>query len=395
MWLFFTLLLTITLAGVEVDIFTPSFPELRHVFNLNPFSLQLMLSINFIGFCLSSIVVGFLGDRFGRRIIILQSLTVFIIGSILCVWAENYSVLLLGRFLQGLGMSGPSVLAYVVIADKYTVEQQKSMMGILNGVITSSMAFAPVVGSYINAYFQWRGNFLTLLGLSIICWILCFITLPPSIPNKQVKTSLKAYVPLLRSQPFWLYVAVICPLITCYWVFVGLSPLLYMEDMQVPLKSFGFYQGALAASFSLASLISPLILKNFAQQQCIKVGMLITLICGLGSTLVSFFFPDHPLFITLLMCGFSIGLVFPINVLYPVCLEIVPEAKGRASAFIMATRLIANGIAVELIGYVYNHHYYPIALFTGAATLVSYYFIIRVPEWRNNAQQTSSYSAAA
>ena len=72
MFLFITLLITMILGGAEVDLFTPAFPELMHTFQLTPFTLQLIMSLNFVGYCSGCLVTGFLGDRYGPHNVILM-----------------------------------------------------------------------------------------------------------------------------------------------------------------------------------------------------------------------------------------------------------------------------------------------------------------------------------
>jgi len=156
------------LAGMEVDIFIPSYPELQQQFGLSPAKVQLCLSLNFVTYCLGSLYAGALGDRYGLRKIILYGLAVFVLGSIACCFAVDFSYILAGRILQGLGMAAPASLGYVIIAERYSAEQQASMLGTLNGCITVAMAFAPVIGSYVAIYAGWRGNFAVLLLLALI-----------------------------------------------------------------------------------------------------------------------------------------------------------------------------------------------------------------------------------
>lgn len=111
------------LAGMEVDIFIPSYPELQQQFNLSPAKVQLCLSINFVTYCIASLYSGSLADRYGLRKTILGGLSVFIAGSIACAFASEFSSILIGRALQGLGMAAPASLGYVVIAERYSSEK--------------------------------------------------------------------------------------------------------------------------------------------------------------------------------------------------------------------------------------------------------------------------------
>ena len=110
------------LAGMEFDLFVPSFPQLQSHFGLSPFWVEALLSVNFIGYCLSLFFVGGLADRYGRKPIILLGLIVFILGSILCLYAPSYYLLILGRFLQGVGIAAPAILSFLIIADSYQLK---------------------------------------------------------------------------------------------------------------------------------------------------------------------------------------------------------------------------------------------------------------------------------
>jgi DHA1 family bicyclomycin/chloramphenicol resistance-like MFS transporter len=369
--IFITVLITIILAGAEVDLFIPSFPNLIHEFNLSPLLVQLTLSVNFLSYCISSLFIGSMGDRYGRRPVILWGLCVFIVGSLFCVLATSFSELIVGRFLQGVGMAAPAVLGYVVIADITPIEKQPGMLGTLNGVITFAMAFAPVIGSYINMFFGWHGNFIVLLGLGLLSLILSFIFIPNTTqPNPTISLSLKGYIPLLVSWSFMKSFLIICGLVACYWVFIGMGPILYMEDMKVPLTHFGFYQGAIAGVFSIMSILSPIVLKQVSHEACLNIGMrlLIGLACGL--LIIGLVVDDKPWLITLMMSLYVIPFVFPINILYPLALETLPNTKGRAAAMINFGRLAFSAVGVELVSYVYTGYFIPIAVFIFTLTVL-------------------------
>ena len=55
-----------------------------------------------------------------------------------------------------------------------------------NGAMTLGMALAPVVGSYVNLLFGWRGNFTVLLLMTLLCLALGHINLPAGIRNTEI-----------------------------------------------------------------------------------------------------------------------------------------------------------------------------------------------------------------
>lgn len=352
--LIITIIIMEILGGAEIDIFVPSFPDLQTTFDLSPFMVELTLGVNLTAHCLTSLIVGNLGDRYGRRPIILLGLCVFIIGSLFCIFSMAYWQLLLGRFIQGVGISAPVVLSYLVLADKYSAEKQQQLMGILNGALTLAMAFAPVVGSYVNMFFSWRGNFGVLLLLSLICLGLGLMFLPKGVKNPQITLSLKEYRPILRSQKAFYYFATIVFSIQAYWIFVGMSPILYMESLGVSLQKFGFYQGALAAVFSIGSFSSGFFLRRFGQKQCFFFGVYLMIAFVTMMPILILFNVKDPMIITSVMLFQSAGIILPINILWPLMLDCVPNAKGRLAAVFTASRLIVTALSIQLASYFYD-----------------------------------------
>lgn len=375
---FLTIILISILGGVEVDIFIPSFPELQKVFNLSPFLVQLTLSVNFIAYCLCSLFAGALGDRFNRRQVVLISLLVFVIGSLLCVFAINFPLLVIGRFLQGAGMAGPVVLAYAIIADIYPPEKLPGLMGMLNGLTSGSMAFAPVIGSFVNYYFSWHANFVVLLVLSAVSLILGYRYIPDRHGDPNISLSPQAYVPLLRSTKLMTFIIGFCFLATTYWVFVGMAPILYMHALGVSLREFGFYQGVLAASFSVISLTSGYFFHRFGQKRCFQAGLWLMFVSFLWLIGLTLFDVRQAWMITAMMVLFSIAVVFPINILFPLTVSIIENTKGRSTALMMAVRLLMTAVGLEVASYFYRDNFLSLGVTLLICSGLSLYFIQRV-----------------
>ena len=359
---FFTALCIALLAGMEVDLFVPSFPELVRVFHLTPFMIMLTLSLNFIAYCTCALFTGALGDRFGRRPVLLWGIFIFIVGSFLCVVAPNFPVLLLGRLLQGVGIAGPSTLGYLVVIDECPVEKQTSLLGMLNGMLTFGMASAPVIGSYMTFYFGWRSNFMVLLGLGAFVFMASFLTIPVKPSNPSISLSPKAYLPLLKSLKIWVFMGAICLFCLPYWFFIGISPLLYMENMGVSLKDFGFYQGSLAFAFGLVSFTSGLLIRWFGKKNCLIMGLGACAVSGFFLGGISFIGHPTPLMVTLGMLVLAVGVVFPINIFYPDFLNILEDSKGRSSALCMFMRLVLTAFFLEFISAIYGGYFFLIGI---------------------------------
>ncbi len=333
------------LTGMEFDLFVPGFLELKEYFHISPFWVELSLSVNFIGYCISLFIAGELADRYGRKPIILLGITVFIIGSIFCLEANSYTIFLCGRFLQGLGIAAPSILSFLIVADLYTIKKQQFLMSMLNASLNIAAAFAPVIGSYITKYFHWRGNFYTLLFMGCIVWIMTLFFVPyTKFSATKNKSLLHGYANIFKSKLLLLLIVYFVLTFVPYWIFVGISPLLYMKDLNVSLTHFGYYQGSLALVFALGSFIFGFIVHRFDHKKLLVFANNICMLSFIAIFYVTFWNGSSPLFITLAFICFVIGQIIPGNLLYPLYLGLMPEAKGRLTALIQGGRLVFASI---------------------------------------------------
>ncbi|MCD6039849.1 MAG: MFS-type bicyclomycin resistance protein [Gammaproteobacteria bacterium] len=378
------------LTGMEFDLFVPSFPQLQNHFNLSPFWVEASLSVNFMGYCLSLFLVGGLADRHGRKPIILLGLISFIIGSFLCVFSFFYELLLLGRFLQGIGIAAPAILSFLIIADAYSLKEQQFLMAMLNGLINIAVAISPVLGSYLTLYFHWQGNFIALLLLGLITLMMTIFFIPfRALPLNDAMLPGGGYMSIVKSKPLMLLIINILFISVPYWIFVGMSPLLYIRDLSVSLAHFGYYQGILAFVFAIGSVFFGLAIKeaNFNQKKMLVFSLKILIISLIIIVWVTLLDSVNALIITLAFLPFIISQIIPSVILYPLSLNFLLHVKARVSAVIQGARLILTALALQIAGYFYQKSFKSIGVVLicfMVIAVITLFFIIKnreLMEW--------------
>ncbi|MBS0635753.1 MAG: MFS transporter [Verrucomicrobia bacterium] len=358
--LLITVILMDFLVGMEFDLFVPSFPELQSQFELTPFWVEATLSVNFIGYCVSLFFVGEMADRYGRRPVILAGLMSFIVGSILCLYCPTYAYMLLGRFLQGVGVAAPSILSFLIIADSFELKKQQFYMAMLNGIMNISCACAPVLGCYTTHYFHWQGNFTLLLALGIFVFVMSMLFVPSHKPATREQPV--RYRDIFKTKPLMLLIVQFIFMFVPWWVFVGIAPLLYMEAFGVSITDFGYYQGGLALVFAFGSLSYGFFMDRFNQRRLILYSNAAIIASIIALSYLSIIDCANPLVITLTFLLFIIGQIVPTTALFPMALSYIPEAKGRAAAIIQGGRLILSSLALQVAGYYYTGSFQSIGI---------------------------------
>jgi DHA1 family bicyclomycin/chloramphenicol resistance-like MFS transporter len=367
------------LVGMEFDLFTPSFPLLKEAFHLSASEVEALLSVNFLGYCLGIPFMGTLSDRHGRKRLILAGLGLFTLGSLLCLFAINYGMLMTGRFLQGLGISAPGILSFLIIADKFPLKKQQTLMGLLNASMNVACGLAPVLGSILTLYFGWEANFMSLLVLGILSLLMVLFSLREE-PNASVSFSppWHDYRKMFSSKPLRLLMGYIVAMVVPYWIFVGMSPLLYMKELGVSLSHFGYYQGIQAFSFAIGSLLFGLITHRVSHRKfLIYSNVLAGLSLILLLTLAVFKIQSAP-WLTFGLLLFVIGQIVPSSILYTLSLNIIPEIKGSVSGFIQGSKLLLSALSLQLAAWTYDGTFFSTGLIMSGFILLSVIGLIAV-----------------
>lgn len=102
---------------------------------------------------------GKLGDLYGRRKMVIVSVTVFLTGSVLCGLAQSMEFLIAARALQGLGGGGLFVLALSIIADVLPPKDRGKVQGVFAGVFGVSSVIGPLIGGWFVEVASWHWIF--------------------------------------------------------------------------------------------------------------------------------------------------------------------------------------------------------------------------------------------
>ena len=147
-------------------------------FGISAAEYSYLVSAYAIGAFISSIVAFLYLDRFDRKSALLLLYTGFVIGTLLCGFADDYLTLLFLRFVTG-GFGGViGALAFAIVSDLYLFKERGKAMGVLIGAFSVASAIGVPFGLYLAATYDWRTPFLTLGVLGLVVLILIYWKFP-------------------------------------------------------------------------------------------------------------------------------------------------------------------------------------------------------------------------
>jgi DHA1 family bicyclomycin/chloramphenicol resistance-like MFS transporter len=251
---------TSILTLVATDILLPSLPQIAHHFAVPANKAKMLISIFMIGQFATVLFWGVIADLIGRRQTLLLGMLIFLMGSILSLFANSINLLLACRFLQGSGAIVVPVAGWSLIQDLFPKDEgarKMAWVGTLGAVIP---LFAPAIGGKIDVLFGWQTNLycVAIFSLSLCLVMLCLrhqkVTHTTRIPTFKERISI--YGRIIRNKTFISYIALFGLLNCGEWCFLTVAPFYYAHKHITPdnmgillmITSMGFVFGSLLAS---------------------------------------------------------------------------------------------------------------------------------------------------
>lgn len=173
-----TLMLGTFMGALNASLITPAFSELGRAFTIDVRDLAWIFTIYILGNVAGLSLMAKLSDMYGRRPIYLLCIGLFGVGSLVCMLALNFQMLLAGRAIQAFGASGVIPVATALIGDVYPRERQGAALGLIGTLWGVSSIVGPALGGMLIAAMSWRGLFLLNVPIALLLTFLAIRVVP-------------------------------------------------------------------------------------------------------------------------------------------------------------------------------------------------------------------------
>ncbi|MGA1837772.1 multidrug effflux MFS transporter [Herbiconiux sp. 11R-BC] len=242
--LFAVLLGVIPLSQFPIDVYTPAIPAMVREFGTTATLVQNSVSAYVLGMSIGLIPVGVVADARGRKPTLLVCLALLAAASIGIALTTDITLLLVLRFVQGLGGCACMVIVYAIAADTVRGRELTALSGWLGASWGLAPVIAPAIGGVLVQFVSWRGIFVLVAALAALAALAVWRLLPETLaPEKASPVRLLAVARVLRAalrRPLFVGLTLVFAAFASAQLLFGVvAPLLYETTLGLPPAAYG------------------------------------------------------------------------------------------------------------------------------------------------------------
>ncbi|MDR3763061.1 MAG: MFS transporter [Acidobacteriota bacterium] len=162
------------LPPLSTDLYLAIFPQIAASLHQGTAAMGYTISLFLASYGLAQLIIGPLTDRYGRRLVGVIGVSVFVLAALVCGLSNSLPVMICARILQGAGAASGSVLALAITRDQFEGIQGQRRLADLNAAQAVAPMIAPALGGMVCSVLGWRWNFY-LLAVGGVLLVLRFL----------------------------------------------------------------------------------------------------------------------------------------------------------------------------------------------------------------------------
>ncbi|WP_413794417.1 MULTISPECIES: Bcr/CflA family efflux MFS transporter [unclassified Pseudomonas] len=338
---------TVFLAQLGMSIYLPALPDIARDLGTDASRVSWGLSVYLIGMALPMLLWGSLSQRLGRKPVLLAALGLYGLGNLALPLGTTVEAFLTLRLIQGIGASGISVMARVLIRDSFSGDLLAKALSWISIAFVIALGIGQYMGSLIQAAFGWEAIFQGLGAVSLAMAAAVFrARFPVLVQAGNEQSAWGIYGHILRQRAFLL------PALAGglgYGVIVAFNtaaPLILQESFHWSPIEYGLLGWPVSAAYLLGALAVNAFVLRTGQRRMMGWG--IALVLGGSMTMLasSLTLSSIALLFWLPYC-FA---VFGQSLIYPISLSLANEGSPVAGAYAMALSGFLHQLMASVIG---------------------------------------------
>jgi len=333
-----TLGLLTAVAALTVDLSLPAIPAMVNALDTTLSRGQQIVGIFMIGMACGQIPAGLFADRLGRLPALYVGMTVFAIAATVAAIARDMEVLLVARFIQGVGAASAVVLSRAIVRDVASGKDAARLMSLMTMIFTAAPVIAPTIGALLVAQWGWRAPFTVIAacGFVMILGIRANLveTHVPQVnehPVRQLQSSFREFFSH-RQSIFGLLLIIIPP--AGFMSVIAVSAALTVEIYSYSIEAYGLIFACAGLSILAGSAINRWLVTRFSQVQLIGLGTALIFLASAQLAVIAWLDTAPFWWLWSCVCLFMLTIAILLSNAMVIALDPLPRIAGVASSII-------------------------------------------------------------
>jgi len=342
------------LQPVGINMFMPAIPAMRADLATDTSTVQLAISLYLAATAVGMLVHGPLSDRFGRRPVLMVGLVMYIVGSLVCVFAPTIELLLAARIVQAVGSSAGMTLSRAIVRDCFDRDRSASMIGYVTMGMAIAPAVSPGIGGVLSEIFDWRATFAAMSVFGVGTFVYALVSLHETNPRAgtpiRAGTLLRSFGALLSIPVFWKFSGTAALASMVFFAFIGGAPHIAPTVLGISPAVYGAYSALLSIGYILGNYLSGRHAARIGIPRMIHIGNLVALAALPLMALAAVLEAHQPIwyFGAMILVSVGNGLCLPSAIAGAVSVR--PDLAGAASGLTGAFHISLGAAATVLVG---------------------------------------------
>lgn len=149
-----------SIVALAIDAILPAISNIgQAIDSTDPTDNQLLVTMIFLGLGVGQLFFGPISDSFGRKPVVYAGFSIFLVASVICLYAPSLEMMVVGRILQGIGLSAPRTISISIIRDTYEGDYMAKIMSFVTAFFILVPVVAPAIGKLILDAAGWKAVF--------------------------------------------------------------------------------------------------------------------------------------------------------------------------------------------------------------------------------------------
>ena len=187
-WLiFFAVVMTTFINCMDMSSINVALPSIADELHVTMSGVEWVVTAYTLVIICFILLFGKLGDTMGKDKIFKFGILVFLAGLCICFFAHTYTMLLIGRIVEGVGAAATSANSQGIIVQTFPAHERGKALGISGSSVALGTMVGPSIGGLIVQHFSWNMIFGMSIPLTVICFMLCAKYLPDMSSGRSEK----------------------------------------------------------------------------------------------------------------------------------------------------------------------------------------------------------------